>query len=88
MLLQFIPFSREEKMIKISYDPQADALYIVLKGHGVDHTVRVGADLAIDYGPDGEIHGIELLSAKEHLGFKESPEISIENIQLTKKTTS
>jgi len=48
--------------MKLTYDTEADAVYILLKGHGVDHTVRIGPDLAIDYGPDGEIHGIEIKS--------------------------
>jgi len=71
--------------MKIKYDSEADALYIYLKGRGVDHTVRVGPDLAIDYGPDGEVHGIELLSAREHLGIKRKPEIIVENLKVAKK---
>ena len=69
--------------MKISYDTEADAVYITLKGHGVDRTVRVGADIAIDYGSDGEIHGIEILSAKEHLQLKKKePEIKLENLKV------
>lgn len=68
--------------MKIKYDPEADALYITLKGHGVDHTVRVGADMAIDYGPDGEVHGIEILSARKHVNFKEKPEVFVENLKV------
>ena len=69
--------------MKLSYDPEADAVYITLKGHGIDHTVRIGPDIAIDYGPDGEIHGIEILSAGEHLGLKGTkPEISLENLKV------
>ena len=68
--------------MKLSYDPEADAVYITLKGHGVDHTVRVVPDIAIDYGPDGEIHGIEILSAREHLGLKgPKPDVMIENLR-------
>lgn len=68
--------------MKITYDSEADALYIILKGHGVDYTVRVGPDIAIDYGPDGEIHGIEILAAHEHLGFGEKPELMVENLKV------
>jgi uncharacterized protein YuzE len=69
--------------MKISYDEEADAIYITLKGHGVDRTVRIGPDIAIDYGPDGEIHGIEILSAKEHLLLKDKePEIKLENLKV------
>ena len=61
---------------------EADAVYITLKGHGVDHTVRVGADIAIDYGPDGEIHGIEILAAREHMGLSGTrPDVIIENLR-------
>jgi len=67
--------------VKVAYDPEADAVYITLKGHGVDHTVRVGPDLALDYGPDGEIHGIEILAASRHLGLSGSrPEILLDNL--------
>lgn len=68
--------------MKLTYDPEADALYIVLKGYGVDHTVRVGPDVAIDYGPDGEIHGIDILAAGEHLGLKDKPEVILENLKV------
>ena len=67
--------------MKVAYDKEADAVYITLKGHGVDHTERIGPDIAIDYGPDGEIHGIELLSVSEHLNLKEKPEVIIENLK-------
>lgn len=67
--------------MKIAYDPEADALYITLKGHGVDHTVRVGPDVALDYGPDGELHGIEILAARQHLKLSGSrPEILLDNL--------
>ena len=68
--------------MKITYDEKADAVYITLKGHGVDRTARVGPDIAIDYGPDGEISGIEILSAKEKLGIsKEHPEVLLESLR-------
>ena len=67
--------------MKLAYDKEADAVYITLKGHGVDHTERIGPDIAIDYGPDGEIHGIELLSVRERLNLKEEPEVIIENLK-------
>lgn len=68
--------------MKVTYDPEADAVYITLKGHGVDYTVRIGPDIAIDYGPDGEIHGIEILAASEHLGLTSpEPDIILENFK-------
>jgi len=68
--------------MKLRYDKQADAVYITLKGQGVDHTVRIGPDIAIDYGPDGEIHGIEILAASEHLGLRpERPAVFLEHLE-------
>ncbi|MBI4232503.1 DUF2283 domain-containing protein [Candidatus Peregrinibacteria bacterium] len=67
--------------MRVKYDPDVDALYITLKGHGVEHTMRIGPDIALDYGPDGEIHGIEILSAKEHLG-KALRKITVENLKV------
>ena len=68
--------------MKMCHDKHADAIYITLKGHGVDHTVRIGPDIAIDYGPDVEIHGIEILAAREHLGFQtEHPKIILDHIE-------
>ena len=67
--------------MKVAYDPDADAVYITLRGHGVDHTVRIGPDIALDYGPDGELHGIEILCASRHLNLSGSPpEILIDNL--------
>jgi len=67
--------------MNLAYDKKADAVYITLKGHGVDHTERIGPDIAIDYGPDGEIHGIEILCASKHLNLKEKPEVIIESLK-------
>lgn len=57
-------------------------MFITLKGNGIDHTVRVGPDVAVDYGRDGEIHGIEILSARKHFGFRsEKSQIILEQMQ-------
>lgn len=69
--------------MKISYDEMADAVYITLKEQGVERTVRIGSDIAIDYGPNGEIYGIEILSARENFEFEEKePKIEIENLKI------
>lgn len=68
--------------MKLSYDPEADAIYITVKGHGVDHTLRVSADVAIDYGPDGEVHGVEILSAGRLLKLSgANPKIELDHIE-------
>ncbi len=69
--------------MKISYDETVDALYIRF----VDEprqviTQRLTEDIAINYGPDGEVVGIEVLSAREHVFKKEDGlKVVLENLQ-------
>jgi len=69
--------------MKIKYDPEVDAAYISFKkGPTQVTTVRVTEDLAIDFGPNEEIVGIEILDASEHLDLsKEEPVIELENLK-------
>ena len=69
--------------MKIKYDPQVDAAYISFKkGPTQVTTIRVTEDLAIDFGPNEEIVGIEILDASQHLGLsKEEPSVELENLK-------
>lgn len=69
--------------MKIRYDPTVDAAYIYFKeGKTQVTTVRLTEDIAVDFGPNEEIFGIEILSASRHFGFKpEAPLIKLENIK-------
>jgi uncharacterized protein YuzE len=49
--------------MKISYDPKYDVMYIKFAEGKVADTIEVEANVLIDYGEDGEIMGIEILSA-------------------------
>ena len=54
--------------MKVSYDPKVDAAYISFKkGPMQVTTIRLTEDIAIDFGPNEEIVGIEVLDASEHL---------------------
>ncbi len=54
--------------MKISYDPQVDALYIRFVDEQVQVTTqRLSEDVAVNYAPDGSIVGIEVLDASEHV---------------------
>jgi uncharacterized protein YuzE len=68
--------------MKIKYDPEADAAYISFKkGPTQVTTVRLTEDMAVDFGPNEEIVGIEVLDASQNLGFsKEKPTIELENL--------
>jgi uncharacterized protein YuzE len=69
--------------MKIKYDPQVDAAYISFKKGPIQvTTVRVTEDLAIDFGPNEEIVGIEVLDASQHLDLsKENPSVELENLK-------
>jgi uncharacterized protein YuzE len=69
--------------MKIKYDPEVDAAYISFKKGPIQvTTIRLTEDLAIHFGPNEEIVGVEILDASEHLGLtKEEPLIELENLK-------
>jgi uncharacterized protein YuzE len=69
--------------MKIKYDPEVDVAYISFKkGPTQVTTVRITEDLAVDFGPNEEIVGIEILDASHHLGLsKEGPLVELENLK-------
>jgi len=68
--------------MKIKYDPEVDAAYISFKtGHIEVTTVRINEDIAIDFGPEEEIVGIEVLDASKHLELNPGhPAVKLENL--------
>ena len=70
--------------MKITYDAEADAMYIYLQGKPgqvVNHTRELGAGVAVDYTSADGIYGIEILDASERLGFARGcPEVSLEQL--------
>jgi uncharacterized protein YuzE len=53
--------------MKITYDPEVDALYIRFKETTVT-TKHLAEGIAADYDADGLLAGIEILDAKKRLG--------------------
>jgi uncharacterized protein YuzE len=51
--------------MRIRYSQEADALYIRLKENKINDTDEVCEDLIIDYDADGNVVGIEILSASK-----------------------
>ena len=66
--------------MKITYDPQVDALYIRFKDATVT-TKHLGEGIAADYDAGGLLAGIEILDAVKRLGdptvFKQ---VTLENV--------
>jgi len=67
--------------MKITYDADADAMYIYLEGKPgqvVKRTQELGDGIAVDYTSADGVYGIEILDASERLGFARGcPEVSL-----------
>ncbi len=70
--------------MKIKYDPQVDAAYISFKKGSVQvTTVRITEDIAVDFGPNEEVVGIEVLDASKNLGWvSKEPTVEVEKVGL------
>jgi len=69
--------------LKISYDLEADALYIRLVDDNYEcRTLRLNKEIALNIGPDEVLVGIEILDAKEVIGKGELPSVVLENVPL------
>jgi uncharacterized protein YuzE len=69
--------------MKITYDPEVDALYIrLIEGEQECRTLRLNEEIALNIGPDETLVGIEIVDAKEVLGKGELPQVVLENLAL------
>ena len=69
--------------MKIKYDPEVDAAYILFRDRPSQvTTIRLTEDIAVDFGPNEEIVGLEILDASQHLRIdRDKPLVELENIQ-------
>jgi len=69
--------------MKISYDPEVDALYIrLIEGNQECRTIRLNEEVALNIGAGERLVGIEILGAKEVLGQGQLPLLLLENVAL------
>lgn len=69
--------------MRITYDPQVDALYIRFIDEPVEViTHRLSEDVAINYAPDGRIVGIEILDASEYVFPAQERKIAVQNLEV------
>ena len=69
--------------MKISYDPEVDALYIrLIEGKHECRTVRLNEEIALNIGPGEKLVGIEILDATAVLWQGRLPDVTLENIPL------
>lgn len=72
--------------MKITYDPEADALYIALRMVKAADSVDVEEGVVADFDEDGHIIGLEVLDASKRLSREELCELSYENLASEKKS--
>lgn len=67
--------------MKITYDKQADALYIhLLEGEHQCRAVRLTDDIALDFAVGERLVGIEVLGASRLFEHPESPAIELKDV--------
>ena len=70
--------------MKISYDPEIDALYIrLLEGRHECRSVRLSDEVALNIGAGEKLVGIEILDAKSVLGSGKIPAVMLEGLKST-----
>ena len=68
--------------MKISYDPEIDALYIrLLEGKHECRSVRLSDEVALNIAAGEKLVGIEILDATSVLDISETPTIILEGVQ-------
>lgn len=67
--------------MKITYDPEVDALYIrLIEGPHQCRTLRLSEEVSLNIGAGEQLVGIEILDAKEVLGKGQLPRLVLENV--------
>jgi len=67
--------------IRITYDREADALYIrLLEGEHECRTLRLTDEISLNIGEGEMLVGIEVLDAREVLGTTAAPTVVLENV--------
>ncbi|MBI4286265.1 MAG: DUF2283 domain-containing protein [Chloroflexi bacterium] len=70
--------------MKIEYDKEADALYIILRDVPASDSRDLEEGVTVDLDDEGHIVGLEILDASERLGLEALTNISIANMPLEK----
>ena len=68
--------------MKITYDPEADALYIALRDVPAADGIDIEDGVSVDLDKDGHLIGIEILDARQRLTPEELTNVSYENLLL------
>ena len=64
--------------MKVTYDPEVDALYILLKDAPVEESDEDKPGVVLDYDKAGNVVGIEILDASKRIENPRSVEYAVE----------
>lgn len=68
--------------MKITYDPEANALYIQLRDAEPRDSMDIEEGVTVDLDADGHVIGIEILDASDRLTPEELTSVSYDNLLL------
>ena len=68
--------------MKITYDPEADALYIELRDARPADSMDVEEGVTVDLDNEGHIIGLEVLDASKRMTLEDLTNVSYENLLL------
>lgn len=74
--------------MRISYDPQADALYIQVRAIPPADSVDLEEGVTADLDAEGHVVGLEVLDATERLGPDALTNVALERLPLTSAAPS
>jgi uncharacterized protein YuzE len=69
--------------MRITYDPEADALYIELRQAMPTDSRDIEEGVTADFDTDGHVIGIEVLHVRERLGHNALTSVVLEQLPLT-----
>ncbi|MFP3898635.1 MAG: DUF2283 domain-containing protein [Dehalococcoidia bacterium] len=73
--------------MRITYDPEADALYIELRHQKAQDNVDIEEGVSADLDQSGHIIGFEILDASTRLRPEELHNINVENLALVQASS-
>lgn len=59
------PYFNRSQTLKISYDPEEDILYIVVKEGSIFDSREIDEDIRLEYDQKGDVAGLEIMNARK-----------------------
>jgi uncharacterized protein YuzE len=74
--------------MRIEYDREADALYILLRDADIDDNLDIAEGVTVDLDANRQVIGFEILDASKKLSLSDIVNITIENLPVDKAVAS